>query len=166
MANQDWTRFVKRITIKADSQAIYKAFSTPSGFEKWFLRKAIFTATNGDKRVDNEAIQPSDTYEFFWYGHPDTTTEKSHIIETNGKDYVKFGFSDDTTVAIRIKQEDGENVVELTQENIKPTDNPLNSLYVWCGEGWTFYLANLKSILEGGIDLRNKNEKIKSVVNS
>jgi hypothetical protein len=33
-------------------------------------------------------------------------------------------------------------------------------------EGWVFYLANLKSFPEGGIDLRNKNEKLKSVINS
>ena len=39
-------------------------------------------------------------------------------------------------------------------------------LYIGCGEGWTFYLANLKSMLEGGIDLRNKNDKIKGVINS
>lgn len=30
----------------------------------------------------------------------------------------------------------------------------------------TFYLANLKSILEGGVDLRNKNEALKKMLNS
>jgi hypothetical protein len=37
---------------------------------------------------------------------------------------------------------------------------------VGCGEGWTFYLTNLKSILEGGVDLRNKEMKLKNVINS
>jgi len=37
---------------------------------------------------------------------------------------------------------------------------------VGCGEGWTFYLANLNSYLQGGIDLRNKNEKIQGVISS
>lgn len=33
-------------------------------------------------------------------------------------------------------------------------------------EGWTFYLTNLKSILEGGFNLRNKNNKLGDVVNT
>ena len=40
------------------------------------------------------------------------------------------------------------------------------SIYVDCSYGWTFFLANLKSVLEGGIDLRNRNVDIKNVVNS
>lgn len=35
-----------------------------------------------------------------------------------------------------------------------------------CKTGWTSYLANLKSVLEGGIDPRNKNEQLKAVINS
>jgi hypothetical protein len=33
---------------------------------------------------------------------------------------------------------------------------------VQCQLGWTFYLANLKSVIEGGVDLRNKNVDLKS----
>jgi hypothetical protein len=32
--------------------------------------------------------------------------------------------------------------------------------------GWTFYLANLKSVLEGGLDLRNKNARLQRLVNA
>ena len=35
-----------------------------------------------------------------------------------------------------------------------------------CLEGWTFYLTNLKSVIEGGLDLRNKNLDIKGVINA
>jgi hypothetical protein len=35
-----------------------------------------------------------------------------------------------------------------------------------CLGGWTFYLANLKSYLEGGVDLRNKNLALNNMVNS
>lgn len=69
-------------------------------------------------------------------------------------------------VAVKILNEEGAVVVQLEQENIPADDNSKTNYFVGCGEGWTFYLANLKSILEGGIDLRNKNENIKRVVNS
>ena len=58
----------------------------------------------------------------------------------------------------------GETVVELTQSRIPEDEN--RGIYVDCSYGWTFYLANLKSVLEGGIDLRNKNVDIQNVVNS
>ena len=57
-----------------------------------------------------------------------------------------------------------ETVVELTQSRI-PDDSD-HGIYVDCSYGWAFYLGNLKSVLEGGIDLRNKNVDIKNVVNS
>ena len=38
--------------------------------------------------------------------------------------------------------------------------------YIECGKGWTFYLANLKAVLQGGVDLRNKNVLIQKVVNA
>ena len=69
-------------------------------------------------------------------------------------------------VSVKIVTMEGETIVEITQENIPEDDNPETNLLVGCGEGWTFYLANLKSYLEGGIDLRNKNEKIKGVISS
>jgi hypothetical protein len=42
----------------------------------------------------------------------------------------------------------------------------MRNYHLGCKTGWTFYLANLKSLMEGGIDLRNKNEKIQRVINA
>lgn len=60
--------------------------------------------------------------------------------------------------------ESGESILRLDQFEIGSDDD--RNIFLGCGEGWTFYLANLKSILEGGMDLRNKNEKIRAVINS
>jgi hypothetical protein len=38
--------------------------------------------------------------------------------------------------------------------------------HVGCKTGWTFYLANIKSLYEGGKDLRNKNDKLQQMLNS
>jgi len=34
-----------------------------------------------------------------------------------------------------------------------------------CASGWAFYLVNLKSIYEGGLDLRNKTPALKHMLN-
>jgi len=44
--------------------------------------------------------------------------------------------------------------------------NEQQYFYVECGKGWTFYMANLKSILEGGHELRNKNINLHQVINA
>ena len=38
--------------------------------------------------------------------------------------------------------------------------------YIECSLVWTFYLANLKSVFEGGNDLRNKNASIQKLINT
>ena len=161
-----WTKFTKRIPVSADIETVYKAWTTQDELEKWFLRKAEFARTDGSLRNRAESIEKGDKYHWTWYGYPDDVFEKKEIIEANGKDFLRFGFSGDCIVSINLTTMEGETIVEITQENIPIDDNPETNLLVGCGEGWTFYLANLKSYLQGGIDLRNKNEKIKGVVSS
>lgn len=162
---QSWGKFVKRITVNAPVQVVYNAWSTKAGIETWFLRKAIFTS-NGVEKNATDAIAEDDDYIWRWHGYSDNVTEKGKIIAANGKDMLQFSFSGNCIVTVKAFEEDGETIAELMQENIPLEDDPMKNLYVGCGEGWTFYLANLKSILEGGIDLRNKNVNIQRVVNS
>jgi hypothetical protein len=69
------------------------------------------------------------------------------------------------TVTVRIFTEKNVQIVVLTQEIIPVDEDSMKNFFVGCGEGWTFYLTNLKSIIEGGIDLRNKDTEIKKVIN-
>jgi hypothetical protein len=69
---------------------------------------------------------------------------------------LKFTFSGGSIVTVDIQSKYGLTVVELTQENIPEESDPSKNLFVQCQIGWTFYLANLKSVIEGGNDLRNK----------
>ena len=164
--NNNWSKFTKRIPVAAAPATVYQAWTTQDELEKWFLRKAEFVKPSGSMRNRNEAIEKGDQYDWKWHGYPDSTFEKNEIVEANGEDFLQFKFSGNCLVSVKIFTEEGETIVEITQENIPADDNPETNLLVGCGEGWTFYLANLKSYLEGGIDLRNKNEKIKGVISS
>jgi len=166
MHGNNWNKFCKRITIKASPGVIYRAWTTQDGMEKWFLRKAEFSKPDKSKRGRTENFQKGDTYEWLWYGYCDDVSESRNIRQANGKDFLQFDFSGDCVVSVQIKEEAGETLVELTQENIPADENPETNLYVACNVGWTFYLANLKSVLEGGIDLRNKNVNLEKVINA
>ena len=166
MKSNLWEKFVKRIPVKADIKEIYNSWATQEGLEKWFLRKAEFIAAENKLRDSDSLVEKGDTYKWLWHGYPDSVFEQRKILQANGKDFLQFSFSGECIVSVNIKTEQGENIVELTQENIPMDEDPTTNLYVGCGEGWTFYLANLKSILEGGIDLRNKNNAITKVISS
>ncbi len=162
MAENNWTKFTVTADFNTDARSIYKAWATPAGLESWFLRKAEFYTITGRLREPEEFILKEDTYEWYWHGFDDSTVEKGSVLEVNSIDFLKFTFTDNTIVSINIKSSNGLTIVELTQENIKEETDPSKNLFVQCQIGWTFYLANLKSMVEGGIDLRNKRMDVRS----
>jgi len=166
MENYNWKQFTKRITIHAAVKDIFNAWSTQAGLESWFLRLAEFTSPAGDLRKRNEPVEKADRYKWNWFGYDDTIVEEKEILFTNDIDELEFSFSGGCIVQIKIKEEEGETICELQQTMPMDDESEQRYFFIECGKGWTFYMTNLKSILEAGIDLRNKNENIKNVINS
>ena len=167
MANYDWSKFTLRIPVDAPAEKIYSALATQGGIESWFLRSAhYFDEASNQQRAADEFIQPGDRYTWLWHGYDDDTVEHNFILEANGEDELSFVFAGHCTVTIMIGMLHNETIVELTQENIPTGDEAKANIHIGCMEGWTFYLTNLKSILEGGIDLRNRNIELGKVINA
>lgn len=161
----DWSKFTVRIDVRASKEAIYEAWTSQEMLELWFLRLAEFTTPGGVVRGRFEKIQKGDTYKWLWHGYGDDTAEHGTVLEADG-DVFKFSFGKAGVCAVNVKEVEGENIVELVQSEIPTDDTGKRQFHVGCSGGWTFYLANLKSMLEGGIDLRNRNEKLKGMINS
>jgi hypothetical protein len=162
----DWSSFTKRIPINAFVEDIYEAWATRGGIESWFLRLAEFSNIHDELRRSVEFVESGDKYLWAWHGWNDEANQTGEILEANGVDFFKFTFHAPMTVTVKIIRENETNLLELTQENIPPDEVSRKNYFVGCGEGWTFYLANLKSVLEGGLDLRNRDGKLKNVINS
>jgi uncharacterized protein YndB with AHSA1/START domain len=162
----NWGRFVTRIDVKASVTTLYNAWATRSGIENWFLRMSEYKKPDGNLRGNNEVVQKDDTYTWRWYGWSDDTTEYGSVLDCNGKDFFKFSFGKAGNCSVTIKEEQGQNIVELVQDDIPTDDQGKHYWHLGCKTGWTFYLANLKSMLEGGIDLRNKDEKLTNMTNA
>lgn len=167
MANFDWQRFSVRINIKNTSaEKLYRAWATRSGIEFWFLRMSEYKQADGRLRADDELVQTGDTYTWRWHGWSDATTETGEILDCNGKDFFKFKFGNAGNCTIKIYEEEGESIVDLMQDEIPTDDAAKASWHIGCKTGWTFYLANMKSLFEGGIDLRNRNEQLQNVISA
>ncbi|HUR66451.1 MAG TPA: SRPBCC domain-containing protein [Chitinophagaceae bacterium] len=165
MANYDWTTFTVRVPVKATVEKLYWCWATREGIEYWFLRMSDYKKGN-EARANNQLVQKGDTYRWRWHGWSDEVTEEGTILDCNGKDLFKFSFGKAGNCTVTIKKENGEMLVELIQDMIPDDEQGRHYWHLGCKTGWTFYLSNLKSLLEGGIDLRNRDEELKNVVNS
>jgi uncharacterized protein YndB with AHSA1/START domain len=166
MSNYDWSRFVARVNIKAPAEKLYWCWATREGIEYWFLRLSEYKKPDGILRGHQEPVQKEDSYKWRWHGWSDEVTEHGNILDCNGKDLFKFSFGKAGNCSVSIKEEMGQHIVELVQDNIPDTEEGRLMWHLGCKTGWTFYLANLKSLLEGGIDLRNKDERLQNIINS
>ena len=154
----DWTSFTISIGINSSLETMYKAWTKSTEIEKWFLETCKYTNTKPDQNVSSEC-----EYEWTWYLYDEL--EKGKITQANGKDFFQFSFAGECLVDIQLKAI-GENVlVTLTQYNIPTDEKSKFNIRMGCLQGWTFYLANLKSFYETGYDFRNKNPELKGINN-
>ncbi len=166
MALFQWSTFSLKIYIKAPQQRVYDAWTKPAGLLNWFLRVADFSDPNGAPRDPGDYVRPGDVYNWKWHGYPDTLSEQGEVLEVNGTDHFKFRFGKAGMVTVQLREIKGLTEMVLVQDEI-PTDEKSRADYhVGCSTGWTFYMANLKCLLEGGADLRNKDPELTNVINS
>ena len=118
----------------------------------------------GIHRLAEEFIQAGDNYAWYWHGYPDTAFGKGTIIAANGADHFAFTFSLGCPVSIGLYRELDETIVELVESELPTDEEAKLRHYVGDLKGWTFYLTNLKSVLEGGLDLRNRRAELTNVI--
>ena len=164
MKNFDWTTFTRKIAVKSDLITMYNAWTKASEIEKWFLSNADYFDKSNSLIPKENHIQKNYTYEWSWYLWQGV--EKGEITDVNGKDLIQFSFADECIVEIKLNQLNEFIIVELTQKNIPTDDESKVNVRLGCHTGWSFYMVNLKSVYEGGLDLRNKNIELKEVLNS
>jgi hypothetical protein len=134
--------------------------------EHWFLRLSEYRKPDGTLRDGNEQVAVGDAYKWLWHGWGDETVEHGQVLACNGKDEFKFSFGKAGNCTVKIYKEQNETIVELVQDEIPTDEQGRHYWHVGCKTGWTFYLANMKSLYEGGLDLRNKNVQIQHVLNA
>ena len=164
MKNFDWTTFTRKIAVKAKLSDIYNAWTKASEIEKWFLSKANYFDVNNKPMSKETQIEKGYTYEWSWYLYD--VVEHGKITDANGKDFIQFTFAGECLVDIKLSIQDDHVILELTQKNIPTDDESKRGIRLGCDSGWSFYLVNLKSVYEGGHDLRNKNSNFKGMLNN
>lgn len=164
MTEFDWSRFSVRINIKTTVEKLYWCWATKEGIEYWFLRRSDYKKADGSLHIASEFVQKGDSYSWWWHGYSDEIVEHGKILDCNGKNLFQFRFGEAGVCTVKFYEEEGEKIMELVQDQVPIDEKGKQNWHIGCKTGWTFYFANMKSLLEGGIDLRNKNEKIQHVI--
>ena len=155
---KNWNTFRKRILIRKPIEDVYRCWSTKSQIETWFLEKADFKSSDGQRKPD-EMAQKGDKFDWKWNNWD--FTEKGEILKANGKDSISFTFGSGGNVHISLKLTDSSTEITLIQDEIPTDEKSKMDIFVGCITGWTFWLTNLKAYLEYGITLHSKGLKQK-----
>jgi uncharacterized protein YndB with AHSA1/START domain len=175
-----WSLFKLRVNIRRPLDKVYAAWATPGGLESWFLRRAEVGVRElsgsgmgsgpgepgppGIHRLPAESMESGDHYTWNWHGYAETAMAKGRIIAANGVDHFAFTFSLGCPVSVSLYRELDETIVELVESELPSDEETMLRHYVGDLKGWTFYLTNLKSVLEGGPDLRNRRAELTNVI--
>lgn len=164
MENFDWTSITKRIAIKAKMADIYNAWTKSNELEKWFLEKAVFSSAQKTSISKYINATSGANYEWIWHLYPERSS--GTYVAANGKDFIQFTFEGECLVDVNLREINGYTLVELRQYNIPTDDHSKRFIRLGCSHGWHFYLVNLKSVYEGGLDLRNKDKHLYPMINN
>lgn len=164
MDNFNWSEFSKRIFINSDLKSVYDAWTNTDQIEKWFLSKAVFLSKEGKEITSTENVSSNSTYKWSWFAQ--NHYEEGIVNNANGIDFLAFTFAGNCIVQVKLTEVKDQILVELTQSEIPLDNKSKESIRLGCAFGWSFYLLNLKSVLEGGLDLRNKDKELKGVINN
>jgi len=164
MDNFNWSQFSKRIFINTDLKSTYNFWTKSEELEKWFLSKASFCSKNGETILPLENVLSGSTYKWNWYAQ--NHFEEGTVNLANGVDYLEFTFAGACKVQVQLSKKENQILVELSQTEIPLDNKSKENIRLGCAFGWAFYLLNLKSVLEGGLDLRNKDTELIGVINN
>lgn len=168
---RDWTGFTQAIHIRASQTSLWRMLATCQGMERWFLAKAEAWTADGRAWPSDRELEAGLRFRFSWQGLADAPliTEDDTVLAVEPGQRLRMGwYQDKGWVDVRLMPlPDGRVTVELEQRMAPTADFAfLEGAYVGCKEGWSFFLSNLKSVAEGGADLRERAPDRKGLVNT
>ena len=157
----DWGKFIRRLYLKTDTETAFNFIATSQGLSTWFLQRAYYFSPQGVMRDKNELAQKNDQYDWTWFYKNHNL--KGEVLETNNKNFIKISFGS-SLVSFELKDTKEKSVLlELTQ--IEKTSENSQFDEIDCFATWTFFLTNLKSVIEYNTDLRDKNPTVEGLIN-
>ncbi|MBP9096001.1 MAG: SRPBCC domain-containing protein [Ignavibacteria bacterium] len=155
--------FTHAIILKSRIEEVYEYISTSSGIVKWFIGKAKYFYKDSHIRLGNEKARKGDSFLWNWLNKD--LELKGVVTESSDNKLFSFTFSPLFFVSIELtKTEENDTRLTLRQE-YQDSASKNDFAYINCCTCWVFFMTNLKSVIEYGIDLREKEAADEMMVN-
>jgi uncharacterized protein YndB with AHSA1/START domain len=141
-----------RILIQASQEAVFEHWTRADLLGKWFL-EASHQGSAGKPWPADKAVEEGCRYQWTW---ANGISESGEFTQVEPSSLLALTFGDQIDVVVRFGEMEGRTLVEVRQTQEQSNLEARWSVCLDCTQGWTFYLTNLKSVLEGGVDLRER----------
>jgi hypothetical protein len=154
-------KFSHGILINCHTEHLYSYVGRADGFTKWFIGNAEYI--NGEnKRSAENYIQAGDKFHWKWL---EKDFELSgEILEVIDKISVTFSFGSLHEIKITVSER-GHMAHLRLEQYYKKAAEPNDFVHINCAVCWVFFMTNLKSVIEHGIDLRETSSGDEELVN-
>jgi uncharacterized protein YndB with AHSA1/START domain len=131
---------------------VFQAWATSSGLQSFFIDHASFESDEGRKRETDEQARPGDAYVWQWR-QPHSL--EGTVLEVIPDRLLSMTFGS-MSVTLRFADAGAQTELHLSQTGISDTADGQVLGHLNCRCCWIFFLTNLKSVLESGRDLRDR----------
>jgi uncharacterized protein YndB with AHSA1/START domain len=130
--------------LEAPPETVFQALTDPKILVKWFLSKAKLVQRKGG------------SYTFDWIGGYRMTNkvkrfEPNKTVSFSWIDKLKNGEVARTTASFVMAKKGNGTMLKLRHTGFKDPEH-----FADCSSRWAYYLTNMKSVLDHGVDLRSK----------
>ena len=139
----NWKEFTLQAAFKGSPEKLYKMWTDPKLLCKWFLT---------DAKID---LKKGGDYYFQWVMN---ASEHGKVLAVRKNSLFSFTFAGGKC-DVKFRKSGKDCVISLRQYGIPTDEMHKVGTHMSCQIGWTFFFANLKSVLETGTDLREFNPK-------
>ncbi len=156
------SEFYHNILLNKSVAEVFKYAATPGGLEKWFIGKAEFISAGNTPRKSDEAVQQGDRYTIEWLAKD--LSVSGEVLECIDNSHFRFTFGPSFIVTISVTEQGSRTLFRLKQEYAAGAAKN-DFAHINCCVCWGFFVTNLKSVAEHGIDLRETESDDESLVN-
>jgi hypothetical protein len=147
-----WKEFRRSVLVSPSLETALPLLNTAEGLSRWFIGTCRFYRGDAEPRGPNEPAQSGDGFEWMWLNKP--LKLDGAVLEV-GSNSIRYTFGAAGHVVFSAREENGR--VRVSIEQALDGDSEYNSEdWVNCYVCWSFFLLNLKSVIEHHTDLRER----------
>lgn len=154
--------FRHSIYLNAALEEVYTIAASAAGICKWFMGRAVYTEPDGRELGSSE-----NAYEgcsFCWKWLEKDLEIDGRVLKSERNNKFSFTFGKSFEVSFILENSGGRILFTLHQKYAADAEKN-DFAQINCCTCWVFFLTNLKSVIENGIDLRETAVKDDTLVN-